>query len=81
MYFSVQDKEVTDYIYDLVSRSNSLKKRKLQLLCDKKLYQLLTLYYTQPYSLRKIAQILGVSRMAVWRTIRWITNEMQGGAV
>jgi len=43
-------------------RPNSLDGRRLG--------ELLSVYYTRPYSLRRIADIFGVSRMTVWRAVQ-----------
>jgi DNA-directed RNA polymerase specialized sigma subunit len=42
-------------------------------LSEEKLAQLMEIYYSKPYSLRKIGQILGVSRMTVWRAVNTMT--------
>ena len=42
-------------------------------LSEEKLAQLMEIYYSKPYSLRRIADILGVSRMTVWRAVQQIT--------
>ena len=39
-------------------------------LSEEKLAQLMELYYSKPYSLRRLADILGVSRMTVWRAVQ-----------
>jgi DNA-directed RNA polymerase specialized sigma subunit len=56
--------------------ANSLKrsaKGRPSSLSQEKLDQLMEIYYTKPYSLRKIGQILGVSRMTVWRAVQQMT--------
>jgi len=53
--------------------SNHLKQRpkgRPYSLSEEKIDQLLNLYYTTSYSLRRIADILGVSRMTVWRAVQ-----------
>lgn len=45
-----------------VGRPNSLDKEKVA--------RLIELYYNEPYSLRELAQIFGVSRSTVWRAIQ-----------
>jgi len=45
-----------------VGRPNSLSAEKLT--------ELLKVYYTRPYSLRRLADMFGVSRMTVWRAVQ-----------
>ena len=45
-----------------VGRPNSLS--------NEKLTELLKVYYTRPYSLRRLADMFGVSRMTVWRAVQ-----------
>lgn len=52
-------------------RPNRLRKEELE--------QILDIYYTKPYSLRKIARIMDVSVMTVWRAIRQYENEVLNG--
>ena len=35
-----------------------------------KLEELLDVYYSKPYSLRRLAEMFGVSRMTVWRAVQ-----------
>jgi len=35
-----------------------------------KLEELLRIYYSKPYSLRRLAEMFGVSRMTVWRAVQ-----------
>ena len=35
-----------------------------------KLEELLSVYYSKPYSLRRLAEMFGVSRMTVWRAVQ-----------
>lgn len=49
-------------------RPNSLDSETLE--------KLLEVYYTKPYSYRRLANMFGVSRMTVWRAIQEVT--MQG---
>lgn len=39
-------------------------------LSEEKLAQLLEVYYSRPYSLRKLGDMFGVSRMTVWRVVQ-----------
>jgi transposase len=39
-------------------------------LSEEKLAELLKVYYTKPYSLRKLGDMFGVSRMTVWRLVQ-----------
>ena len=39
-------------------------------LSEEKLQQLLEVYYSKPFSLRKLAKMFGVSRMTVWRVVQ-----------
>jgi transposase len=39
-------------------------------LSEEKLQQLLKVYYSKPFSLRKLAKMFGVSRMTVWRVVQ-----------
>ncbi len=53
--------------------SNHLEKRpkgRPYSLTEEKTEALYNLYYTTSFSLRKIADILGVSRMTVWRAVQ-----------
>jgi len=40
------------------------------LLYEEKLEELLSVYYSRPYSLRQLADMFGVSRMTVWRAVQ-----------
>jgi transposase len=42
-------------------------------LSEEKLQQLLEVYYSKPFSLRKLAKMFGVSRMTVWRVVQQFT--------
>jgi transposase len=42
-------------------------------LSEDKLQELLDVYYSRPYSLRKLADMFGVSRMTVWRAVQQFT--------
>ena len=56
--------------------ANSLKrsaKGRPSALSEAQLAQLMEIYYSKPYSLRKIGKILGVSRMTVWRAVQQMT--------
>jgi len=56
--------------------TNSLKrsnKGRPSALSGQQLAQLMEIYYSKPYSLRKIGKILGVSRMTVWRAVNTMT--------
>lgn len=37
---------------------------------EEKLQELLDVYYSKPFSLRKLAKMFGVSRMTVWRVVQ-----------
>jgi predicted DNA-binding protein (UPF0251 family) len=39
-------------------------------LSEEKLEELLSVYYSKPYSLRRLAEMFGVSRMTVWRAVQ-----------
>jgi len=39
-------------------------------LSTEKIGQLLNVYYSRPYSLRRLAQMFGVSRMTIWRAVQ-----------
>ncbi|MBD3210727.1 HTH domain-containing protein [Candidatus Micrarchaeota archaeon] len=53
-----------------VETGTSCRKGRPAALSGEKLEKLLELYYTKPYSLREIADILRVSRMTVWRAVQ-----------
>jgi transposase len=42
-------------------------------LSEEKLQELLEVYYSKPFSLRKLAKMFGVSRMTVWRVVQQFT--------
>ena len=42
-------------------------------LSEEKLQELLEVYYSRPFSLRKLAKMFGVSRMTVWRVVQQFT--------
>ena len=39
-------------------------------LSAERLEELLSVYYSKPYSLRRLADMFGVSRMTVWRAVQ-----------
>lgn len=39
-------------------------------LSAEKVEELLSVYYSKPYSLRRLADMFGVSRMTVWRAVQ-----------
>lgn len=39
-------------------------------LSEEKTKELLSVYYSRPYSLRRLADMFGVSRMTIWRTVQ-----------
>jgi transposase len=39
-------------------------------LTEEKTKELLSVYYSRPYSLRRLADMFGVSRMTIWRTVQ-----------
>jgi len=39
-------------------------------LSAERLEELLSVYYSRPYSLRRLADMFGVSRMTVWRAVQ-----------
>jgi len=48
-------------------------------LSEEKLVQLLEVYYSRSYSLRKLGDMFGVSRMTIWRAVQeysMVTNEV-----
>ena len=46
-------------------------------LSEEKLAELLNVYYSRPYSLRRLADMFGVSRMTVWRAVQQYSLELQ----
>ena len=51
-------------------RSNFIRKGRPNLITGKKFEELIELYYTKSYSIRYLAQIFGVSKTTILRTIR-----------
>ncbi|MBI2079134.1 helix-turn-helix domain-containing protein [Candidatus Micrarchaeota archaeon] len=69
VYFSVEKggaksskQKVSSNFEKKVGRPNSLT--------DDLRYKVLKAYYSHPYSLRQLADMFGVSRMTVWRTVQ-----------
>jgi DNA-binding transcriptional regulator LsrR (DeoR family) len=45
-------------------------------LSGERLEQLLSVYYSRPYSLRQLGDMFGVSRMTVWRAVQGASFQM-----
>ena len=76
IYFSRKDLETEEKIADgskvklAYSMDKGPTRGRPSSLSEAQLVQLMKIYYSKPYSLRRIADILGVSRMTVWRAVQ-----------
>ncbi len=58
-------------------KPNFIRRGRPTLITGSKVRELIELYYTQPYSIRRLASIFGVSKTTIVRTIRSVTRVVE----
>jgi DNA-directed RNA polymerase specialized sigma subunit len=79
IYFSGVNLESNEGIEEEVPDARTVSDPKQELsgcrgrpnsLSEEKTKELISVYYSRPYSLRRLADMFGVSRMTIWRTVQ-----------